>query len=36
MERAAASGILAANVLLDTAGVRPEPLWSVPLKGLLP
>jgi isorenieratene synthase len=35
MERASAAGILAANVLLDGAGVRPEPLWSVPLKGLL-
>jgi isorenieratene synthase len=35
MERAASAGILAANVLLATDGVRPEPLWSVPLKGLL-
>jgi isorenieratene synthase len=35
MERASAAGIMAANVLLDGAGVRPEPLWSVPLKGLL-
>jgi isorenieratene synthase len=35
MERAASAGILAANVLLAADGVRPEPLWSVPPKGLL-
>jgi len=35
MERAAASGFLAANVLLAPHGVRPEPIESVPLRGML-
>ena len=33
MERAASAGILAANTLLDPLGVRPEPLWSVAVRG---
>jgi isorenieratene synthase len=35
MERAAASGIRAANHLLAPYGVKPQPLWSVPRRGLL-
>jgi isorenieratene synthase len=35
MERAAASGFLAANALLATRGVRPEPVYTVPPRGLL-
>jgi len=35
MERATASGFLAANVLLARLGVAPEPLRSVPQQGLL-
>jgi isorenieratene synthase len=35
MERAVASGFLAASHLLHRWGVRPEPLWSVPRRGLL-
>jgi isorenieratene synthase len=35
MERAAASGILAANHLLRHLGVAEEPLWSVPPRGPL-
>ena len=35
MERAASAGILAANTLLDGLGVRPEPLWSVAVRGPL-
>lgn len=35
MERAVASGVLAANRLLRRWDVRPEPLWSVPRKGPL-
>lgn len=35
MERAAASGIRAANHLLAPLGVRPHELWSVPRRGLL-
>jgi isorenieratene synthase len=35
MERAASAGILAANTLLDPLGVRPEPLWSVAVRGPL-
>ena len=35
MERAAASGFLAANHLLSRWDVRPEPIWSVPLVGPL-
>ncbi|MET0385456.1 MAG: FAD-dependent oxidoreductase [Polyangiales bacterium] len=35
MERAAASGVLAANTLLARHGVAPEPLYSVPQQGLL-
>jgi isorenieratene synthase len=34
MERAAASGLLAANVLLAPLGVAPEPIHSVPSHGL--
>ena len=35
MERAVASGYLAANTLLAPQGIRPEPIRSVPLSGLL-
>jgi isorenieratene synthase len=35
MERAASSGMLAANTLLARYGVAPEPLRSVPARGLL-
>jgi isorenieratene synthase len=35
MERAAVSGFLAANVLLAPLGVAPEPIRSVPSRGLL-
>ena len=35
MEAACASGILAANRLLEDRGLLPEPVWSVPRKGLL-
>ncbi len=35
MERAAASGFLAANRLLAVHGVRSEPIRSVPLRGVL-
>jgi isorenieratene synthase len=35
MERAAASGFLAANTLLSRLGVRPEPIESVPQRGIL-
>lgn len=35
MERAAASGVLAANTLLGHHDVRPEPLWSVAPRGVL-
>jgi isorenieratene synthase len=35
MERATASGFLAAGRLLDRWDVRPEPVWSVPERGLL-
>ena len=35
MERAAASGFLAANALLATRGIRPEPVYTVPPRGLL-
>ena len=35
MERAAASGFLAANCLLSEWGVRPEPILSVPARGML-
>ncbi len=34
MERAAASGFIAANQVLAPHGVASEPIWSVPLKGL--
>ena len=34
MERAAASGFLASNHLLAPQGVRPEPIWSIPRRGL--
>ncbi|OKK21936.1 isorenieratene synthase [Streptomyces sp. CB00455] len=33
MERAATSGFMAANVLLERWGVRGETLWTVPLRG---
>ena len=35
MERAVASGMLAANGLLSPWSVQPEPLWSVPRRGVL-
>ena len=35
MERAVTSGFLAANKLLRPFGVAPEPIWSVPTRGLL-
>ena len=35
MERAAASGFLAANLLLSRIGVRPEPIESIPARGIL-
>ncbi|MBN2495538.1 MAG: FAD-dependent oxidoreductase [Deltaproteobacteria bacterium] len=35
MEAAASSGLLAANAILQAAGLRPEPLQSVPPLGLL-
>ncbi|WP_275410365.1 FAD-dependent oxidoreductase [Asanoa siamensis] len=35
MERAAASGLLAANAILDHHGVRPAPVLSVPPRGFL-
>jgi len=35
MERAVASGFLAANTLLMSQDIRPEPIHSVPLSGLL-
>jgi isorenieratene synthase len=35
MERAVASGFLAANTLLAAQGIKPEPIYSVPLRGLL-
>ncbi len=35
MERAAASGVLAANQLLSRIRVRPEPIFSIPPRGLL-
>ncbi|MSR09535.1 MAG: isorenieratene synthase, partial [Gammaproteobacteria bacterium] len=35
MERAASAGMLAASTLLDGLGVRPEPLWSVAVRGPL-
>jgi isorenieratene synthase len=35
MERAAASGLLAANQLLDRWDVRGEPVWSIPPRGFM-
>jgi isorenieratene synthase len=35
MERAVASGFLAANTLLSEQGIKPEPIHAVPLSGLL-
>jgi isorenieratene synthase len=35
MEGAVTSGVLAANAIFAGAGVAPEPVWSVPLKGVL-
>jgi isorenieratene synthase len=34
MERAVASGFLAANTLLAEQGIRPEPIYSIPLRGI--
>ena len=34
MERAATSGMLAANHLMADYGVQPEPLWSIPRRGM--
>jgi isorenieratene synthase len=34
MERAVAAGFLAANTLLASQGIAPEPIYSVPLRGL--
>ena len=33
MERAATTGFLAANALLERWGVRGQPLWTVPDRG---
>jgi carotenoid phi-ring synthase / carotenoid chi-ring synthase len=35
MERAVSTGFLAANELLDTWGLAPEPVWSIPTTGVL-
>ncbi|MGI9290882.1 MAG: FAD-dependent oxidoreductase [Gammaproteobacteria bacterium] len=35
MERAVASGFIAANTLLASQNIKPEPVYSVPLKGLI-
>jgi isorenieratene synthase len=35
MERAAATGVIAANTILAARGYGPEPLWSVPPRGML-
>lgn len=35
MERAASSGLLAANLLLDRWDVRGEPVWSIPPRGFI-
>jgi isorenieratene synthase len=35
MERAAVTGIMAANLILAAAGLGTEPLWSVPPRGML-
>jgi isorenieratene synthase len=35
MERAAASGFLAAGDILSAVGAAAEPVWSVPARGLL-
>ena len=35
MERAVTSGFVAANELLSPFGVAPEPIWSVPTRGVL-
>ncbi len=35
MERAVTTGFVAANDLLEPLGVAPEPLWSVPTRGVL-
>jgi carotenoid phi-ring synthase / carotenoid chi-ring synthase len=35
MERAAATGIGAANTILAARGYRTEPVWSVPPRGIL-
>ncbi len=35
MERAVTTGFLAANALLQPLGVAPEPIWSVPTRGIL-
>jgi len=35
MEAAASSGLLAANRILQKEGLRQEPIWTVPLEGIL-
>jgi isorenieratene synthase len=35
MEGAVAAGIVAANAILATLGLAPEPVWSVPQRGVL-
>jgi carotenoid phi-ring synthase / carotenoid chi-ring synthase len=35
MERAVSTGFLAANELLETWGLAPEPVWSIPTTGVL-
>ena len=35
MERAALTGVLAANDVLDEVGARPEPVRGIPQRGLL-
>lgn len=35
MEGAFTSGLMAANALCELEQVRPEPLWSVPLHGMM-
>ena len=36
MEAAVTSGLLATNAVLATHGLRPSPVWTVPVRGLLP
>ena len=35
LERAAASGVMAANMLLDRWDVRGEPVWTLPPRGFM-